>query len=144
MVSDVVIPDIRVDVERVISHCLIALGADETRMEDLLRRACERDVVLTDAAVGAVLRVRLQHPHAVASVADVYAVEQSLRGELRREALGIHAETAVIAKCSEVMARNHEAGDAVMLQKIQHLQLVVDQAIANDQLDDLDSFFSSR
>lgn len=117
--------------DAVVSSCVTATRQHPNKMNEIVQVALQEGVRLNDAAVGAILRSRLQRKNnsynngrnssnadEVKSVADVYAIENALRAELGLKSLGMIAQTHVIAKCSELMYRGHEKGDEVMLGKV--------------------------
>lgn len=129
------------DVAALVSCAATATRGNTAALNAVVDLALETGVTLSDAAVGAIVRSRLQSP-TIKTPAAVYRVEAELCAELRRESLGMVGESAMIAKCSELMSRLHESGDEVMLGKVQHLRRVVEEAAAHDTLDDLDLLFS--
>ncbi|KPI85466.1 hypothetical protein ABL78_5487 [Leptomonas seymouri] len=129
-----------VDLNAVISCAATASRGSSSALRSIIRFAQDKELTLSDAAVGAVVRSRLQSA-AVNSVAAAYRVESEVCAELNRTHLGMIGESAIIAKCSELMARTHASGDEVMLLKVQHLRRVVEEAVAADTLDDLDPLF---
>ncbi|KPA86298.1 putative mitochondrial hypothetical protein [Leptomonas pyrrhocoris] len=129
-----------VDLNTVVSCAVIASRGSTSALRTMIHLARDKEFTLSDAAVGAVVRSRLQSA-AVTSIAAVYRVESEVCAELNRTTLGMVGESAVIAKCSEMLARTHDSGDEVMLGKVMHLRRVVEDAAANDTLDDLDPLF---
>ncbi|KAG5466876.1 hypothetical protein LSCM1_01053 [Leishmania martiniquensis] len=131
-----------VDLNAVVSRAVIASRGSSAAVNAVARLANGHQLTLSDAAVGALARSRLQEK-SVTSVADVYKVEAALCAELNRMSLGMAGDSAVIAKSSELIVRTHETADEVMLQKVQHLRRILEEAIANDTLDDLGALYAS-
>ncbi|RNF23283.1 uncharacterized protein Tco025E_02992 [Trypanosoma conorhini] len=123
------------DFDAIFSTGIVAIRGDADEMEKLKGMAMELKIKLSDQAIGAMIRSRLQ---SVRSVAEVYEAEATLREELAVKALGMAAETAVIAKCSELLARSQKSGDDVMLQKVQHLESVLEECVQNDTVDEVE------
>jgi pentatricopeptide repeat protein len=130
-----------IDLSAVVSCAAVSTRGSSTALRSIIQLARDKKLVLSDTAVGAVVRSRLQSG-AVTSVAAVYRLEAEVCAELNRTTLGMVGESAVIAKCSELMSRTHASGDEVMLGKVQHLRRVVEDAVANDRLDDLEPMFA--
>lgn len=131
-----------IDLNAVVSHAVVAGRGSAATLESVLQLAKEHHLALSDAAVGAVARVRLQDG-SVKTQADVRRVEAALCAELGRVTLGMTAESAFISKASELMLRHQDVGDEVMLQKVLHLRRVVEEAIALDTVDDLDPLYAT-
>ncbi|KEG15194.1 hypothetical protein DQ04_00151130 [Trypanosoma grayi] len=125
----------RLDLDALFSTGIVAIRGDVGMMEDLKDMASQHNAVLSEQAVGALMRSRLQ---SVRTVAAVYEAEAALRRDLAVASLGMAAETAVIAKCSEILSRSQKASDDVMLQKVLHLENVVEECVANDTAEDLE------
>ena len=130
-----------IDLDAVVSTAVVSNHGSSTALRSVLHLAREKALTLSDAAVAAVVRSRLQSSD-VTTIAAVYKVEADVCAELNRTTLGMAGESAIVAKCSELLARTHDNGDEVMLGKVRHLQRVVDDAIAHDTLDDLDPLFA--
>lgn len=131
-----------VSIDAILSTSIVCLRGDAPRMHAVADTAIARRGALSEAAMAALLRAELNRPGTVSTTADAYDVERALRERLAVASLGLAAETAIVAKCSELMARGHEQGDDVMLAKVQHLRTVLDTAIANEQADDLDPLYA--
>nr|CCM19123.1 hypothetical protein, conserved [Leishmania guyanensis] len=131
-----------IDLNAMVSHAAIASRGSNAALYSVVRLAKDYELTLSDPAVGALVRSRLQES-SVTSMAEVYRVEAALCAELNRVSLGMAGDSAVIAKASELMARSHETCDDVMLEKVQHLRRMVEDAIANETMDDLDPLFAS-
>ncbi|KAG5492172.1 hypothetical protein GH5_01079 [Leishmania sp. Ghana 2012 LV757] len=127
-----------IDLNVVVSRAVIASRGSSAAVNAVVRLAKDHELTLSDVAVGALARSRLQE-RSVTSMADVYKVEAALCAELNRASLGMAGDSAVITKSSEIMVRNHESADDVMLQKVQYLGRMIEDAINNDTLDDVDA-----
>ncbi|RNC30678.1 hypothetical protein TcCL_Unassigned06803, partial [Trypanosoma cruzi] len=119
----------------ILSTGLVAIRGDNNGMEQLKEMALDHRVKLSEKAIGAIMRSRLT---SAKSAADVYNLEEALRHELAVQTLGMAAETAVIARCSELLSRSQKSGDDVMLRKVQHLESVVEECVVNDTVDDIE------
>lgn len=128
-----------IQMDSILSSAVVSLrgGPGDKEVAALTEMAVARGARLSEAAMATLLRAELSDPRRVACPADAYAVEKGLREKLRVESLGLAAETALIAKCSDMMAHSHEQGDEVMLEKVKHLQAVVEAALEEDRVDDL-------
>ena len=91
---------------------------------------------LSDNAVGTIFRVLA---YECDSVAALYELESKLKEQLQVEHLGLPAETALIAKCCEFVARGQAASDEIMLAKVQHLNAVVESGIVNNKRNEDDN-----
>ncbi|KAF5225646.1 hypothetical protein ECC02_001410 [Trypanosoma cruzi] len=123
------------DLDAILSTGLVAIRGDNNGMEQLKEMALEHRVRLSEKAIGAIMRSRLT---SAKSAAEVYNLEEALRHELAVQTLGMAAETAVIARCSELLSRSQKSGDDVMLRKVQHLESVVEECVVNDTVDDIE------
>ncbi|ESL10068.1 hypothetical protein TRSC58_02203 [Trypanosoma rangeli SC58] len=123
------------DVDAIFSTGIVAIRGDVNEMENLKDMAMKLQIKFSDQAIGAMMRSRLQSAR---SVAEMYEIEATLREELAVETLGMAAETAVIAKCSEILLRSQKSGDDVMLQKVQHLESVLEECVQNDTVDEVE------
>lgn len=132
----------RLEANKIVSHGVIAARSSSSSLSALLELVKKESLSLTDAAVGAVVRFHLQDT-GITTVEEVFRVEARVAQDLGRKTLGVSAETAIVAKCSEVMVRHHSIGDDVMLKKVEHLRSVVETAIKNDALEDLDPLYAS-
>ncbi|GET92813.1 hypothetical protein, conserved [Leishmania tarentolae] len=131
-----------IDLNVVVSQAAIASRGSSAALHSVVLLVKRHQLTLSDSAVGAIARSRLQEKN-VTSVADVYKIEAALCAELNRVSLGMAGDAAMITKSSELMARSHEKGDDVMLQKVEHLRRMIEDAITNDTMDDLDPLFAS-
>lgn len=129
-----------IEMNKIFSAAIVALRGDRKRMEAVVQNAVACGVELSDAAMGAILRVRLAH-QTISSVSVVYELEKQLRDELSVDSLGMSADTAVIGKCSEIVARDHSRGDEIMLDKVEHLRNVIYSAIDNEDLDSIEAVY---
>ncbi|KAG5492715.1 hypothetical protein JKF63_01295 [Porcisia hertigi] len=131
-----------IDLSAVVSQAVVSSRGSSLALDSVVRLTKAHKLILSDVAVGALVRSRLQEK-SVESIADVYKVEAELCAELDRVSLGVAGDSAVVAKLSELMSRSHETGDNIMLEKVQHIRHIVEDAIANDTLDDLDPLYAS-
>ncbi|EPY20260.1 hypothetical protein STCU_07029 [Strigomonas culicis] len=128
------------DKSAVYSTAVIALRGSTDLMDLVIDTTIAKEIALTESAMGSVLRTRFLQED-IGSIERVYEIENRLRERLKVQSLGMIAETAVIAKCSEVLSRTHAGGDDLMLQKVKHLQAVIETSIANDDSDAVDSAY---
>ncbi|ORC92174.1 uncharacterized protein TM35_000043880 [Trypanosoma theileri] len=138
LVSEYKISRDRIDLNAIFSSGIVGIRGEPEMMEQVKEMALEYKVILSEQAIGAIMRARL---NGVRSVADVYDVEATLQKELKLSDLGMAAETALISKCSEILARSQKSGDEVMLQKLQHLETIVEECVENDTVEDLDTLY---
>ncbi|KAK7201310.1 PPR repeat/Pentatricopeptide repeat domain containing protein [Novymonas esmeraldas] len=131
-----------IDLSAVVSAAAVASRGSTAALNAVVRLAKAHKLALSDAAVGALARSRLQEK-SVTSLADVHRVEASLCAELDRVSLGLAADSAIITKSSELMVRHQEGGDEAMLQKLHHLRRLIEDAIAQDSVSDVDPLFAA-
>lgn len=130
----------QVDFRVVASTALCAARGDYPIMGSIYRKTLAASKVchpLTDAAVGHVFRAATSE---LQQMGDVYEMEAKLKLEMGLETLGLAAQTALIAKCSDLVARGQASGDEIMLVKVQHLQAIIESSLAAADADHSDPF----
>lgn len=113
----------QVDLPVIASAAIIAVRGSEEMMDNLFQSCLESGIPLSDNAISCVIRSKVMEAK---TLADVYEVEQRLRKDLNVESLGLASETAILSKCSDLVARSHCAADEAMFNKVKHLQAVVE------------------
>ncbi|KAH8613761.1 PPR repeat Pentatricopeptide repeat domain [Trypanosoma vivax] len=129
------------DLNMLLSSSIVAIRGSNSLLQEMKDIALAKRAVLSEQAIGVLLRARLRTAY---TVSDVYQAEASFRAEFGTSNLGMTAETCVIARCSEILSRGQKASDEMMLQKVQCLENAVEESLANDAIEDLDpSYFLS-
>lgn len=125
----------RFDFDAIFSAAIIAIRGDGDMLEEVTKQALDNRAQLSDQAIGTLMRARLQRCR---TASDVYEAERLLREDLGVNMLGMAAQTAVIARCSEILSKGQKVSDEIMLQKVQLLDSAVDESVANDAIDNLE------
>lgn len=125
-----------VDAGAVLSSAIVALTSNSTLQLNVYRGAFEHKLTLSPKAIAAVVRSRLRGVKTVESVGEV---EATMKKELGIQDLGLPAQTAIITSSSDFLARSLNQGDGVMLAKVKQLRMVLENAIENDEGNDIES-----
>eukprot|EP00758_Cryptobia_borreli_P011386 Tbor_TRINITY_DN5650_c3_g1::TRINITY_DN5650_c3_g1_i1::g.8992::m.8992 len=115
----------QVDLPAIASAAVIAARGTREAMDSLFKSSLESGIPLSDTAVSHVVRIRV---YEASSLAEVYQVEKTLREELGTDSFGLSAETAILSKCSDLVARSHCIADETMFGKVKSLQAVIESS----------------
>ena len=113
----------QVNLPTIASSAVIATRGTPTIMNDLFQASINAGIPLSEEAIASVVRIRI---FSAKTLAEVYETEKALREELGTDNFGLGAETAILARCSDLVMRQNLAADEVMLEKVKHLHAVVD------------------
>lgn len=115
----------QVDLPRIASTAVSACRRDLTTMTELYRSSANAGIPLSQECVAHIVRARL---YPASTLEEVYTIEKELREELGTDSFGLGAETAILSRCSDLVAQFAASVDDTMLTRVEHLRAVVESA----------------